>query len=106
MESTCVFCNIIDRKLPSTVEYEDEQVIVFHCKDRTAPIHLLAVPKKHIPTVMDVEESDLPVIAHIHKIAQQMYRQFNLDGMSMNTNCRDKGGQDVFHLHYHIKGWE
>ncbi|GLX66772.1 HIT domain-containing protein [Paenibacillus glycanilyticus] len=105
MESNCVFCKIIGRELPARVEYEDDRVIVFHCKDPSAPVHLLAVPKKHIPTVMNVEEADLPVISHIHKIAQEMYRQFKLEGMSMNVNCEEKGGQDVFHVHYHIKGW-
>jgi histidine triad (HIT) family protein len=106
MEPSCVFCNIVDRKIPAKVEYEDDQIIVFHDIRPTAPVHLLVVPKKHIPTLMDVEEADLPVISHIHKIAQQMYRQFNLQGMSMNNNCGEKGGQDVFHVHYHIKGWK
>ncbi|KKI88906.1 hypothetical protein WQ54_28710 [Bacillus sp. SA1-12] len=106
MEPNCVFCNIINRKIPAKVEYEDDQVIVFHDIRPTAPVHLLAVPKKHIPTLIDVEEADLLIISHIHKIAQRMYHQLNLEGMSMNNNCGEKGGQDVFHVHYHIKGWK
>ncbi|MFC4809603.1 HIT domain-containing protein [Paenibacillus sp. GCM10023250] len=96
MESICVFCNIIDRKLPAKVEYEDDQIIIFRCKDPSAPIHLLAVPKKHVPPVMELEAADQPLIAHINKIAQHMYRQFKLDGMSMNVNCRKRAGKTCF----------
>jgi histidine triad (HIT) family protein len=47
----------------------------------------------------------LPLISHIHKVSQELYRKLNLAGLRMVNNCKEKGGQEVFHLHYHMLGW-
>lgn len=105
MEAQCIFCKILNREIPAKVEYEDEHVLVFHDIHPKAPVHLLIIPKIHIPTMMDVTEEQLHLIAHMHKIAQKMFHQMGLAGMRLVNNCMAKGGQEVFHLHYHILGW-
>lgn len=106
MSNTCIFCKIIEREIPAKIEYEDDQVIVFHDIAPKAPLHLLIIPKTHIATMLDVDESQLSLIAHMHKVAQLLYKQFNLDGMRLMNNCNELGGQEVFHVHYHLLGWK
>lgn len=106
MDSNCLFCKIIDKQIPAKIEYEDDQFLVFHDINPRAPIHLLIIPKKHIPTMMDVETSDLPLMSKIHEIAQKMYHQQELQGMRLINNCGKEGGQEIFHLHYHLWGWK
>ncbi|GAB6933157.1 histidine triad nucleotide-binding protein [Calditerricola satsumensis] len=106
MPQDCVFCKIIEKQLPARFEHEDEQVVVFHDINPKAPTHLLIVPRKHIPTMMDVAKEDLPLIAHIHAVAQELYRKLGLTGMRLVNNCNKDGGQEVFHLHYHLMGWK
>ncbi|WP_134700143.1 histidine triad nucleotide-binding protein [Ammoniphilus sp. YIM 78166] len=106
MEANCLFCKIIEKQIPAKIEYEDEKVMVFHDIHPKAPVHLLIIPKKHIPTMMDVAEEDLELIAYIHKIAQTMYHKMELQGMRLINNCGEKGGQEIFHLHYHLWGWK
>ncbi|MEW9667358.1 histidine triad nucleotide-binding protein [Ammoniphilus sp. 3BR4] len=105
MESNCLFCKIVDKQIPAKVEYEDDLVTVFHDINPKAPVHLLIIPKKHISTMMDVAEEDLPLVSYIHKIAQEMYPKMGLKGMRLINNCGEKGGQEIFHLHYHLWGW-
>lgn len=105
MESNCLFCKIVDKQIPAKVEYEDDVVTVFHDINPKAPVHLLIIPKKHIPTMMDVAEEDLHLVGYIHKIAQEMYPKMGLQGMRLINNCGEKGGQEIFHLHYHLLGW-
>lgn len=97
-----VFTRIMEREIPARFEYEDDKVIVIHDIAPKAPIHLLIIPRKPIPTLMDVSEEDLPLIAHIHKVAQTLAQKLNLKGFRLVNNCGKEGGQEVFHLHYHF----
>lgn len=106
MDSNCLFCKIVDKEVPAKIEYEDDEVMVFHDIRPRAPIHLLIIPKKHIATMMDVQKEDLPLMAKIHEIAQEMYRKQELKGMRLINNCNKEGGQEIFHLHYHLWGWK
>lgn len=104
-QEECVFCKIIQRQIPAKVEYEDQDAIVIHDIRPKAPVHLLIIPKAHIPTVVDVAEDQLFLISHFHRIAQKLFKDLNLAGMRLINNCMEKGGQEVFHLHYHLLGW-
>ncbi|GAA4706186.1 histidine triad nucleotide-binding protein [Brevibacillus fulvus] len=106
MEKT-IFSKIIDGEIPGKFAYEDEQVVVLHDINPKAPIHLLIIPRKPIPTLMDVTAEDLPLIAHIHVVAQKLANQFQVKGFRLINNCGKAGGQEVFHIHYHfLAGFE
>ncbi|MBU5675666.1 histidine triad nucleotide-binding protein [Alkaliphilus sp. MSJ-5] len=105
--SNCIFCRIIEGEIPSTLVYENEHVIAFEDINPEAPTHLLIVPKKHIPTTMDVMEEDGKIIMpEIFAAIGHLARQFDLEqeGFRIVNNCGSNGGQTVNHLHFHLLG--
>lgn len=105
--SDCIFCKIINGEIPSTIVYESEHVVAFKDVSPVAPVHLLIVPKKHIPTTMDITGDDeQKVIPQIFAAIKQLAREFNLDkdGFRVVNNCGAHGGQTVNHLHFHLLG--
>ena len=105
MES-CVFCQISNRKLPSRMVYEDDQVIAFHDIDGKTPVHVLVCPRIHIPTLNDLSESDLPLLGHMFVTARKVAEQFGIhqSGYRTTFNVNRDAGQTVFHLHLHVMG--
>lgn len=97
-----IFTRIMEKEIPARLEYEDEQVIVIHDIAPKAPVHLLIIPRKPIATLMDVQEEDLPLIGHIHVVAQKLANKLGLKGFRLINNCGKEGGQEVFHIHYHF----
>lgn len=105
MVENCIFCRIVNHEIPAKIIYEDDQVVAFHDISPKAPVHVLIIPKKHIPTLAHLQEEDLPLIAHIHKVVLQLQQELGLqDGFRLIANCDKGGGQEVFHLHYHMLG--
>lgn len=104
----CIFCKIIDGQIPSKKVLEDENFLAFHDINPKAKVHILVVPKKHIPTFMDIKEEDLQLMGKINLFIQKVAKELNIDedGFRVINNCKDHGGQEVFHLHYHILGGE
>jgi histidine triad (HIT) family protein len=106
--SDCIFCKIIEGTLPSKKVFENESVVAFHDIQPAAPVHILFIPKKHIPSVKDVAGEDLHFISEIHQAAQQVAKETGIaeSGYRLVTNCGPEGGQVVYHLHYHLLGGE
>lgn len=103
--SNCVFCKIVKGDIPSTKAYEDEQVYAFHDINPAAPVHVLFIPKKHIKSMADIKEEDLPLIAHIHWVIHKLADELGLkEGYRIVNNCGKAGGQEVPHLHFHLLG--
>ncbi|HHY71462.1 MAG TPA: histidine triad nucleotide-binding protein [Thermoanaerobacterales bacterium] len=102
----CVFCKIVNKEIPAKVIYEDEQVMAFHDANPQAPIHLLIVPKKHVASIMEIDEDNAAVLKQIAKVAQELARQNNIDkkGFRLVLNTGEEGGQTVNHLHFHLLG--
>ena len=107
MEKT-IFQKIIDREIPATIEHEDDHVIAIRDLHPNAPVHLLIIPKKVIPSVNDVTEADKELIGHMTIVAQQLAKKFGVaeSGYRLTTNVNADGGQTVFHLHMHLLGGE
>ena len=107
MEKT-LFQKIIDREIPSTIEHEDEEIIVIRDIQPSAPLHLLIIPKKPIPTVNDLTDADTQLVGRVFLVAQRMAAQFGVDksGYRIVTNVNSDGGQTIFHLHFHVLGGE
>jgi len=102
----CIFCRIVRKEVPAEIVYEDEQVMVFKDIQPAAPVHLLLIPKKHIPTFFDLTEDDVSLIGHVQLVAGRVARQLNLEekGFRLVSNCKEDAGQLVFHIHYHLLG--
>ena len=101
-----VFTKIINRELPATIEYEDEDVIAFVPNRLQAPIHLLIVPKKEIYTINDITEEDTLVLGKLFLIAKKLAKEKGISetGYRLSMNINEDAGQSVFHLHMHLLG--
>ncbi|BAF59065.1 diadenosine tetraphosphate (Ap4A) hydrolase and other HIT family hydrolases [Pelotomaculum thermopropionicum SI] len=100
----CIFCKIVNRELPSDVVYENEDILVFKDIKPEAPVHLLLIPKKHIPSLLDLSEEDAGVIGQIQLAASRLAREMGLAerGFRLVNNCGRDSGQVVMHVHYHL----
>lgn len=102
--SDCLFCKIINKEITSDIIYEDEDIVAFNDIDPKAPVHILLIPKKHVPTFNDITDYD--IIGKITKVIQNIVKDKNIDkdGYRVVINCNQHGGQSVPHLHYHLLG--
>lgn len=100
-----LFQKIIDRKIPADIVYEDERALAFRDINPQAPTHVLIIPKKAIPTHDDVTDADCGLLGHLHLVAARLAKNFGLsDGYRLVINCRERAGQTVPHLHFHLLG--
>lgn len=105
----CIFCKIINKEIPTEFLHEDDQLVVFKDINPLAPIHLLLVPKKHIRSINDLDDSDIMIVSDLIMTAKDMAEKMsvNKSGYRIFFNVEKGGGQEVFHLHLHlIGGWE
>ena len=100
----CLFCKIIKGEIPSTKIYEDESVYVFADIAPTAPIHWLVIPKEHIAKLSDVTPENSGVISHISEVISKLAAEHDefKDGFRVVSNCGERAGQSVFHIHFHV----
>ncbi len=97
----CIFCKIINKEIPSTFVYEDENCVAFNDINPQAPIHIIVVPKKHVENVLEADgEMIKNIFKAINKIASE--KNINKSGFRVITNCGKDAGQTVNHLHFHI----
>ncbi|MBM7614656.1 histidine triad nucleotide-binding protein [Alkaliphilus hydrothermalis] len=105
--SECIFCKIVNGEIPAKKVYENEKVLAFHDISPVAPIHLLIIPKKHIPSVLDVEAKDaMEIMPEVFVAVSKLAKDFKLEdaGFRLVNNCGSDGGQTVAHLHFHLLG--
>lgn len=101
----CIFCKIVAGEIPSRKVYEDEDILAFHDIKPAAPVHFLIIPKKHISTLADATEEDIPVMGKIMTIAGKLAKQEGCsDGFRTIVNTGRVGCQEVYHVHVHILG--
>jgi histidine triad (HIT) family protein len=101
-----LFEKIIAGDLPATVLYRDPRVIAFLDIRPAAPVHILIVPYKPIPTANDVADEDESLIGHMFIVARDLAQQQGIaqNGYRLIINCNADGGQEVYHLHMHLLG--
>ncbi|MEX0585084.1 MAG: histidine triad nucleotide-binding protein [Pirellulales bacterium] len=100
-----VFQRIIDREIPAEFLYEDDQVIAIRDVNPQAPIHVLVIPKKPIPSVDALAAEDGPLVAKIWQVIRDLAKSQGLaGGYRVVVNCGPDGGQTVDHLHFHLLG--
>ncbi|WP_158749076.1 histidine triad nucleotide-binding protein [Acidobacterium sp. S8] len=101
----CIFCKIIAGTIPSKKLYEDDRAFAFADIDPKAPVHVLIVPKKHIPSLAEAESGDEALLGHLQLVAKQLAAEHNLsNGYRTVLNSGEEAGQTVFHLHLHLIG--
>nr|MBN1229928.1 histidine triad nucleotide-binding protein [Anaerolineae bacterium] len=101
--NTCIFCKIIEGKAPAKIVYESDQVVAFHDIHPKAPVHILIVPRKHIPRIADLEPEDHGIMGEVIGAAKAVAEQFGVgDGFRLVVNNGAIAGQSVFHIHFHL----
>lgn len=102
----CIFCKIVKKEIPSTIVYEDEDILAFNDINPVTPVHILVIPKKHIESLAEIKEEDEKLIGKIHTTIKKIANQVGIldKGFRVIVNCGEDGGQEVKHLHFHILG--
>lgn len=102
----CLFCKIVRREIPAQVVYEDDELLAFKDVNPGAPVHVLLIPKRHIPGVTSLTEADKELIGRIILTAKDLAREMSIAEAGFRTvvNCGENAGQSVPHLHFHLLG--
>lgn len=101
-----IFTKIINREIPSDILYEDNDIIAFNDINPQAPVHILIVPKKQIPTINDLSPNDAELMGKIIIASKKLAKEYGIDknGYRLVFNCNEWAGQTVFHIHCHLLG--
>ncbi|MBN1142463.1 MAG: histidine triad nucleotide-binding protein [Deltaproteobacteria bacterium] len=104
MGRDCLFCKIAAGEIPCQKVFEDEWVVAFKDIEPQAPHHILLIPRRHIPTTLDLAASDQALLGRLFQTANQLARQLGFadEGFRIVNNCNDFGGQVIGHLHFHL----
>ena len=103
--SECIFCRIVEGKIPSRKVYEDDDMLAFHDINPQAPVHFMIIPKRHVDSLAAVDESHAPLLGRMMAMAGRLAAlQGATDGFRTIVNTGRVGRQDVYHLHIHILG--
>ncbi len=106
MKKDDLFEKIIAKEIPSDMLYQDEYVTAFRDINPQAPVHVLIIPNKNIPTVNAAEAEDEQLLGKLFLVAKKLAKELGVaeQGYRLIVNCNEDGGQDVFHLHMHLLG--
>ncbi len=104
--SECLFCGVIKGDIKGDIVYQDGSVVAFRDINPKAPVHILIVPRKHMETLLDLEQGDKQFIGDIFYVASQLARDQGIakDGFRVVLNCGPGAGQSVYHIHFHLLG--
>lgn len=104
--STCLFCRIVNREIPASIVYDDDDVVAFNDIDPKAPTHVLVIPKKHIASLSALSEDDDAVIGKLARVAAGIAADRGIAESGFRTvfNTNRDAGQTVFHVHLHLLG--
>jgi histidine triad (HIT) family protein len=101
----CIFCKIVKGDVPSKKVFEDEQLFAFHDIRPVAPVHLLIVPKLHLPSLSECGDEHRDLLGRMLLLAPKLAKEHGLNGGFRTViNTGPAGGQEVFHVHIHVMG--
>jgi histidine triad (HIT) family protein len=102
----CIFCRIASGQIPCSKVYETDQVLAFDDIHPMAPVHVIVIPKTHIPTLMDLTDERMKDLTALVHAVQEVAKIKKIDEKGFRTviNCKEDGGQVIFHLHLHVLG--
>jgi histidine triad (HIT) family protein len=104
--ATCVFCDIIADRKPGVKVYEDDVLLAIEDIHPRTPVHLLIMPKRHVPTLLDIEPDDTVWLTRLPFVANRLAREHSIadHGYRLVANVNQGGGQVIFHVHFHLLG--
>jgi histidine triad (HIT) family protein len=103
--SDCLFCKIVAGEIPADMVHEDDRVVVFRDINPKAEVHLLLVPREHIPSLNELTPEHDALSGHMMRLLPKLAREQGLeDGFRTIINTGPGGGQIIFHLHIHLLG--
>jgi len=102
----CIFCKIASKQIDSNILFEDDTLVAFEDINPQAPIHILIIPKEHIPTINDVKEHHKDLLGKMILTAKKLAseKQISESGYRLVFNTEKDSGQEVFHIHLHLLG--
>ena len=105
MSEKTIFKKIIDGEIPAKIIHEDDHCLAFHDVSPQAPVHVLIIPRREIPSVDEISDDDQAMIGHMWTVIRDLAKKLDLvNGYRVVVNCGEDGGQTVNHLHYHLLG--
>lgn len=106
MATDCLFCKMVTGAIQPNKVYEDTDVLAFNDINPQAPVHVLIIPKRHIPTANDLTDADAIVIGKLFLVGRKIAAELGIaeSGYRLVNNCGTDAGQTVWHLHLHILG--
>ncbi len=104
--SDCLFCKIVARTIPAPLVYEDNLVVAFDDINPQAPIHALVIPRKHVVSLAELQDSDAELLGRLLLVSSKIAKLKGIaeSGYRVVVNTGSHGGQSVFHLHLHVLG--
>ena len=102
----CLFCKIARKEIPAKLLFEDEDVVAFEDINPQAPVHVLVVPRRHIPTLNDLTPEDDAIVGKLARVSARLAAERGVAeaGWRSVVNVNREGGQLVFHVHMHCMG--
>ncbi|CAI8976619.1 histidine triad nucleotide-binding protein [Methylocaldum szegediense] len=102
----CLFCKMVAGEIKPAVVYENDHVLAFRDIRPQAPVHVLVIPKRHIPTLDDLPEEESALSSELLQAVRKVARSEGIAETGYRTviNCRGNSGQEVYHLHLHVLG--
>ena len=100
----CIFCKIVSKQLPAKIRHEDNESVAFDDINPKERVHILIVPKKHIPTIADMQDNEETLMGHLVKVARDLAKSNGCPGYKLMFFVGKEGGQEVFHVHLHLMG--
>jgi histidine triad (HIT) family protein len=106
MYENCIFCKIVRKEIPSNIVFEDDDLLAFYDINPQAPVHILIIPKNHIPSLAEVREEDQEILGKLLLGASKVAKKLAIseDGYRVVINTNRDAQQTVFHIHVHVIG--
>lgn len=98
----CLFCKIAAGDIPSNKLYEDDDLLAFYDIDPQAPVHFLVIPKKHVGSCAEIDDSNSELVAKAFVLISKLAKELGIDSFRVVSNCGADAGQSVPHLHFHV----
>lgn len=98
----CIFCKIVNHEIPKEFKYEDDMIVAFDDIHPKSPVHLIIIPKEHIPDFFEVQDEKVHIA--LSNALKHLIEKTGLDKKGYKIEVNGGGAQDIFHLHFHLVG--